>query len=363
MPNATASAEPPARPRRVLPLIEGLALLAALVTPLFLTERPELITLATNILILSLLAISFDLCWGYSGIMSFGQALFFGVAGYAVALIGRDLEFSHAWGTLPLAMLIGLVLSFAFAAFLLLGRKTPTVIFVALGTLTGSYAAERLVSGWQYVGAGNGLSAVKLIQIGPYELIEGTGFYFLALGLLLVCYLAARYLTHSQFGLVLAGMRQNEERLAFFGYRVQIFKALIFSFAGLIAGLSGALFAYHQGFIGPGSMGPGLSTMAVLYALFGGTGTLIGPVVGTFLIETISYVLADQDAIKQYWPVILGVVLLLVVMFKPSGILGLFVSERERIGSYGGRRRKSAGAASPATGTDKADRHSPEKRV
>lgn len=344
MPNATVTPARQARTRRVLPLIEGLALLAALVTPLFLTERPELITLATNILILSLLAISFDLCWGYSGIMSFGQALFFGVAGYAIALIGRDMEFSHAWGTLSLAMLIGLALSFVFAAFLLLGRRTPTVIFVALGTLTGSYAAERLVSGWQYVGAGNGLSAVKLIQVGPYELIEGTGFYFLALGLLLVCYLAARYLVHSQFGLVLAGMRQNEERLAFFGYRVQIFKALIFSFAGLIAGLSGALFAYHQGFIGPGNMGPGLSTMAVLYALFGGTGTLIGPVVGTLLIETISYVLADQDAIKQYWPVILGVVLLLVVMYKPTGILGLFVSDRERIGSYGGRKASARSA-------------------
>jgi branched-chain amino acid transport system permease protein len=76
--------------------------------------------------------------------------------------------------------------------------------------------------------------------------------------------------------------------------------------------------------------------MAVLYALFGGSGTLIGPVIGTLLIETISYVLADQDEIKQYWPVILGVVLLAVVTLRPTGILGLFVSERERIGSYGG---------------------------
>jgi len=161
----------------------------------------------------------------------------------------------------------------------------------------------------------------------------------LALAILFAAYLASRYLVRSQFGLVLAGMRQNEERLAFFGYRIQVFKALIFSFAGLLAGLAGALFAYHQGFIGPGNMGPGLSTTAVLYALFGGSGTLIGPVIGTALIETISYVLADQDAIKQYWPVILGVVLLVVVAFKPTGILGFFVSRRERIGSYGGRRR------------------------
>ncbi len=335
MPRNPAPVHRPARIGRVLPAIEIAVLAIAIVAPWLLGSRPELLTLATNILILALLAISFDLCWGYSGIMSFGQALFFGVAGYCVALIGRDLEFSHAWATLPLAMGVGLLLAFMFAAFLLLGRKTPTVIFVALGTLTGAYAAERLVSGWQYVGAGNGLSSVKLLQIGPYEMIEGPGFYLLVLALLVFFYLIARYIVRSQFGLVLAGMRQNEERLAFFGYRVQLFKALIFSFAGLLAGLSGALFAYHQGFIGPGNMGPGLSTTAVLYALFGGTGTLIGPVIGTFLIETISYVLADQDAIKRYWPVVLGVVLLIVVVFKPTGILGFFVSERERIGSYG----------------------------
>ncbi len=329
--------------RRALPvllLVELFVLAAALVAPLFMVSHPELITLATNVLILSLLAISFDLCWGYSGIMSFGQALYFGVAGYAVALIGRDLQFSHAWATLPLAMGIGLLLAFVFATFLLLGRRTPTVIFVSLGTLTGAYAAERLVSGWQYVGAGNGLSSVKLLQLGTAEMVEGPGFYYLVLALLLVCYGCARYVMRSQFGLVLAGMRQNEERLAFFGYRIQVFKALIFSFAGVFAGLGGALFAYHQGFIGPGNLGPGLSTTAVLYALFGGSGTLIGPVIGTLLIETVSYVLADQDAIKQYWPVILGVVLLSVVAFKPSGILSFFVSPRERIGSFGGRRDK-----------------------
>jgi branched-chain amino acid transport system permease protein len=261
------------------------------------------------------------------------------VAGYAIALIGRDLQFSQLWGTLPIAMLVGLLLAALFAAFLLLGRRPPTTIFVALGTLTGAYAAERLVSGWQYVGAGNGLSSVKLLQFGSYEFVEGTAFYFLALALLVVVYLGARFLKQSQLGLVLAGMRQNEERLAFFGYRVQLFKALVFSLAGMVAGLGGALYSYHQGFIGPGNMGPGLSTTAVLYTLLGGSGTLIGPIFGTFTVEVLTYVLSDIDAIKSIWPVILGLVLLAVVMFQPKGILGLFVSDRERIGSYGRRRR------------------------
>jgi branched-chain amino acid transport system permease protein len=325
---------------RVLPIVEVVMLCALLVTPFTLTSHPELITLVTNVLILSILAISFDLCWGYSGIMSFGQALFFGVPAYVIALVGRDLEFSHLWGTLPLAMLVGLVLAFAFAMFLLLGRKTPTPIFIALGTLTGAYAAERLVSGWQYVGAGNGLSAIKLLQLGSFEFVEGIEFYFLAFVCLLLVYLGSRYLMRSQMGLVLAGMRQNEERLAFFGYRVQLYKAVVFSFAGMVAGLSGALYSYHQGFIGPGNMGPGLSTMAVIYCLFGGSGTLIGPVIGTAAIEILSYVLADIDVVKRFWPVILGLVLLLVVAFQPGGILGMLVPSRERILSYGWRARR-----------------------
>lgn len=324
--------------RRALPYIEAGTLVVALVLPFVLGDRTDLVTLATNVLILSMLAISFDLCWGLAGIMSFGQALFFGVAGYAIALVGRDLDFSDIWATLPLAMLVGLCLSCLFAAFLLLGRKTPSIIFVAFGTLTGSYAAERLVSGWQYVGAGNGLSSVKLLKLGAYEFVEGDTFYFLALGLLLLVYVAARYFKQSQLGLVLAGMRQNEERLAFLGYRVQLFKALLFSFAGLVAGLGGALYSYHQGFIGPGNMGPGLSTTAVIYCLLGGSGTLIGPIFGTATVEVLSYALSDVEAIRHIWPVVLGLVLLLVVMFQPRGIVGLFVSDRERIGSYGRRR-------------------------
>ena len=172
-------------------------------------------------------------------------------------------------------------------------------------------------------------------------MVEGRDFYAMVLALLLCCYAACRWIVHSQFGLVLAGMRQNEERLAFFGYRVQVYKAIIFSLAGMIAGVSGMLFAYHQGFIGPGNMGPGLSTTAVLYCLFGGSGTLIGPVLGTAGVEVLSYFLADISEVRQFWPIILGLVLLIIVVFKPTGILGFFVSDRERIGSYGigGRRR------------------------
>ncbi|WP_208539063.1 branched-chain amino acid ABC transporter permease [Algihabitans albus] len=301
----------------------------------------------TTMLILAKLAISFDLCWGYSGIMSFGQGLFFGLAGYVVAKFAEELGWLQIFFVVPMGMLVGLLAALLVGWFLLLGKRTPTVIFVALGTLTASYAAERLVAGWLWVGAGNGLSIWDFLMIGSYELEPGLIFYYVALLFLCLVYLGSRYLVRSQFGLVLAGMRQNEERIAFFGYRVQIYKAIVFSFAGMVAGLAGALYSYHEGFVGPSSVGIGISTYAVLYGLFGGIGTLIGPVIGAGVIEILRLFLSDIDAIRNYWPVVLGIIMLVVVAYRPTGLLGLIVSERERIGSFGIAVRGKAAKETP----------------
>ena len=337
-----------ARPaRRILPIIELVVLAALLAVPWVTTDFQTII--ASRMLLLAMLAISFDLCWGYSGIMTFGQALFFGAAGYVIALMANEGGYNQIWTVVPIAMLVGLVSAFLIGWFLLLGKRTPTIIFVALGTLTASYAAERLVAGWQLVGAANGMSVWDLLMVGDYVLEPGPVFYYVILCFLLLCYLASRYVVRSQLGLVLAGMRQNEERLAFFGYRVQVFKALLFSFAGMIAGLSGGLYAFHEGFIGPASLGIGLSTYAVLYGLFGGAGTLIGPILGVAAIEIAAFILSDIDAFKAYWPVILGFIMLVVVAYRPSGIMGLLVSRRERIGSFGvGAAEGRAPAAPPS---------------
>ncbi len=131
------------RPRPVLPFLEAGVLAVLVALPLVTSEFHTII--ASRMLLLAMLAISFDLCWGYSGIMTFGQALFFGSAGYVAALLANDAGFSKSWGIVPVSMLVGLVGAFLIGWFLLLGRRTPTVIFVALGTLTASYAAERLV--------------------------------------------------------------------------------------------------------------------------------------------------------------------------------------------------------------------------
>ena len=318
---------------RVIPIVEILLLILLIVIPLFVGDF--LTVIITRMLILGLLAISFELCWGYSGIMTFGQGLFFGMGGYAVALFANKADFVQLWGVIPIGIIIGMCASFLVAWLLLLGKRPPELIFIALGTLTFSYAAERLVAGWYWVGGGNGMSIYEYLRIGSFEVEPGLLFYYIAATILLLVYLASRFLVKSQFGLVLAGTRQNEKRLAFLGYKVQKFKALVFCFAGAIAGLGGGLYAHHEGFIGPGNMGIGISTMAVIYALFGGAGSLIGPIIGVLAIECISFMLSDIDAVRGYWATILGVILLVVVTFKQDGLLGFVVTQRERIGTFG----------------------------
>src|SRR5262245_57777993 len=224
-------------PRSVLPIVEILALLVAVFLPLVLQDY--LTVFATRVIILALFALSFDLVWGYAGIMSFGQALFFGSAGYGVALLARDLNVTAIFLVLPAGALIGLAFALLLGGFLLLGRHPSSVIFVSLGTLTGSYAADRLARGWYYLGGQNGIPSIPSMTLGSYEFEEGPVYYYLALGILIVVYLLCRILVRSQFGLALAGLRENEQRIAFFGYKVQHLKAIVFAVGGTIAGPAG----------------------------------------------------------------------------------------------------------------------------
>lgn len=296
------------------------------------------IVFATKVLILSLFGLSFDLVWGFGGMLSFGQALFFGGSGYVVAVLARDLDVSSAFIVIPLSVIVGLILALLLAAFLLVARKPPSLIFIALGSLTGAYAAERLARAWYYLGGQNGVSVTHPLTIGNIELYEGVGFYYLAFGFLFFVYLGCRFLVRSQFGLVLAGIRQQEERIKFFGYQVQTYKVIMFTLGGGIAGLAGGLYAFHEGFVWPTLMGPTYSTQAVLYVLFGGVGTLAGALIGVAAIEFATMFLADY--FQNIWPIILGGLLLVVVVFRPTGLVGLLVSERERIGSFRWRGNK-----------------------
>jgi branched-chain amino acid transport system permease protein len=315
----------------LLLILEVVVLAIGLLLPAVLQDY--LTVYATRVLILCLFALSFDLVWGYAGIMSFGQAVFFGSAGYCVALVARDLGVTSILIVLPAGLLIGFAFALLLGGFLLLGRHPSSVIFVSLGTLTGSYAADRVARGWYYLGGQNGIPSIPPMSLGGYDFVEGPVYYYLALSILLLVYLLCRFLVRSQFGLALAGLRENEQRIAFFGYQVQRLKAIIFSFAGAISGLAGSLYAFHEGFVWPNMLGVVMSTQVVLYVLFGGAGTLIGAVIGTVAIEAVSFWLSNSY--QDIWPIILGGLLLLVILFRPAGLISLILSERERVGSFG----------------------------
>jgi branched-chain amino acid transport system permease protein len=334
-------AQPSAR-RKVLPILEIFLLFVAMLLPLVLEDY--LTVFATRVLILTLFALSFDLVWGYAGIMSFGQAFFFGISGYCVTLLARDLDITSVFAVLSVGTLVGLTSALLLGGFLLLGRSQVSVIFVSLGTLIASYSVERLARGWYYLGGQNGIPVTDFMTLGSYELNEGPVFYYLVLGILFMTYVLCRFIVRSQFGLVLAGLRENEQRIAFFGYKVRHLKLIVFSLGGAIAGLAGSLYSFHEGFVWPNMLGVIFSTQVVLYVLFGGTGTLIGAVLGTIVIEVASFWLSTNY--MEIWPIILGVLLLLVIMFKPAGLVGFFLSERERIGDFGALAKRGPDAAS-----------------
>jgi branched-chain amino acid transport system permease protein len=317
--------------RKVIPWVELGLLATSLILPAFADDFWTLFF--TRVFILGLLALSFDLVWGYAGILSFGQALFFGMAGYCTALLATEVGMTSVLVLLPVAGLVGLIVSLILAFIVILGRRVPTTVFVALGTLTGSYVVERLARGWSYVGGQNGIPSLPRLTLGNHEITEGVWFYYMALAILLGIYVALKFLTRSQLGLVLAGIRQHETRITFFGYRVQHVKGIIFALAGFIAGLAGGMYAFHEGYVGPGQLSPVLSTQVVLYVLFGGVGTLIGAVIGAGMIEYLSFMLSQEY--QRLWPIILGLLLLVIVMFRPTGLIGFLVSDRERIGSFG----------------------------
>jgi branched-chain amino acid transport system permease protein len=248
-------------------------------------------------------------------------------------LLATEVGITSVLVLLPVAGSVGLIVSLILAFIVILGRRVPTTVFVALGTLTGSYVVERLARGWSYVGGQNGIPSLPRLTLGNHEIAEGVWFYYMALCVLLGVYVALKFLTRSQLGLVLAGIRQHETRITFFGYRVQHVKGIIFALAGFIAGLAGGMYAFHEGYVGPGQLSPVLSTQVVLYVLFGGVGTLIGAVIGAGVIEYLSFMLSQEY--QRLWPIILGLLLLVIVMFRPTGLIGFLVSDRERIGSFG----------------------------
>lgn len=310
-------------------LLLGLALLPLYVS---VTGNLFLLTLFTRILILALAAVSLNLILGYGGMMSFGHAAYLGVGGYAVGILAFE-GFTSGFIQWPVALAASALFALVVGA---LSLRTRGVYFIMI-TMAFAQMAYYVASGMARYGSDDGLGLDSRSKFGSLlNLSNKTTFYYVCFVLLCACILLIWRLTNSRFGMVLRGVRSNETRMRALGFPTYRYKLAGFVIAGMMCGLAGALIANHTEFVSPSMMFWTRSGDLIVMVVLGGMGTLFGPVFGAlallfleqFLPALISGVVKAFDpasAVKagEYWQIVLGPLLLLVVVFARGGIDGL----------------------------------------
>jgi ABC-type branched-subunit amino acid transport system ATPase component/ABC-type branched-subunit amino acid transport system permease subunit len=293
--------------------------------------------LAVNILILGIAAIGFNLLLGYAGLLSYGQAMFYGVGSYVALLtVSRFFPNVHSiW----LALLIAVV--FVGIMALVIGIITVRLygIYFALLTLAFAQMFYFIVFQWRSLTRGDdglqGITAPPLtigpwsldlttslphVDLGPFGNLGDVAYWYPFAALVTLLVLAfVRTLTRSQYGEVLAAIRENEERSTFVGFDSMRYRIAAFTLAGILTGLSGALYGLHETSTAVDTLDVDMSGSFVIFAVVGGVKTLFGPLLGTAVIEYLQNVISAQT---DAWRLIEGLIFVGVIAFMPRGLLG-----------------------------------------
>jgi branched-chain amino acid transport system permease protein len=292
---------------------------AFMCAPLFL--RDHQLIFAAELLCWGLFAMTFDLVFGYAGMLSFCQALFFGAGAYGVAYAVYFWQ-ADVWAALVLGLIVALLFAGAvgFVAirvsghhFLLITIILSVLVFTILESgqwrwLTGGYSGRPFPT--------------PEIPFGPYRLSmqsEIVSFYFVS-GLTLLAMLGCLRIVRSPLGRAVACIRDNEQRARMVGFDVERAKLAIFMLAGLIAGLSGGLYSLLYRYTNVTFFEWSLSGKAIVWTILGGAGTLIGPLIGSSLYIVTSEFLSGHF---RSFPIIFGVVLVIMITTAPKGLVGL----------------------------------------
>ncbi|NYT25134.1 hypothetical protein H0A73_16160 [Alcaligenaceae bacterium] len=278
------------------------------------------------VLILSLLAISMGFLWGYVGILSFGQTIFFGLGGYTYAIVSLNTDMAGL-GFL-MAIVVPMLFALLLGYFMIFGRISD--IYLSVITLVVTLIFEkgvRATSGPEYVigsvrlNGQNGIPGLPglPVQIGPLDLQSIDGIFYLALFFLLIVYVGIRLFLASTTGRVLVGLRENENRMELLGYDSRMYKLFAFVIAGGIAGLAGGLYALWGSFVGPEMFGLNQAAMVVIWVIVGGRATLLGPIIGTLLIQYLTTWLGTVGVGQV--TLTLGFILIVCVLLFPQGLV------------------------------------------
>jgi branched-chain amino acid transport system permease protein len=299
-------------------IVAAALLLALALLPLYsqLTHNIFLLTLFTRIVILAMAAVSLNLILGFGGMMSFGHAAYLGIGGYAVGILAFE-GVRSGFVQWPVALGASALFALVIGA---LSLRTRGVYFIMI-TLAFAQMAYYIVAGLARYGGDDGLTIQQRSQFfAPLNLTDKTQFYYICLALLFGSLYLVWRLVNSRFGLVVQGARSNDTRMRAIGFPTYRYKLVCFVIAGTLCGLAGALLANHTDFVSPAMMYWTRSGDLIIMVVLGGMGSVVGPVFGAVALLLLEEVLSG---ITEYWQIILGPLLLLVVLFARGGIDGL----------------------------------------
>jgi branched-chain amino acid transport system permease protein len=296
----------------------GIVLLALIAAPLILPEFWR--RFVTEILIWGLLAMSSDILIGYTGMVSFGHSVFFGLGMYGAAAALLTVRPPNLW----LALLYGLVGAAVVAAFVAFFATRLRDIYFSITTLVFSQIFYVIIFTWTEVTGGeNGLNfsqpALSIPGIASTRFTPTTLHWFV-LAVVTLSYLALRRITQSPFGMVLQSIRENEPRTRAIGYHIERYKIVAVMLSGLFAGLAGVLYAVQNKFAAPDFVFFLISGEVVIFNVMGGMGTLVGPVAGAafFLLLREGF----SRFFTEYYLIPVGIIFIAMVIFMPQGLLG-----------------------------------------
>jgi branched-chain amino acid transport system permease protein len=317
--------------RHFLPAIGLLAMLGLLLYPFFLS--PYQMDVARDALIFALLALSLDYLWGRTGVLSFGQAAFFGIGAYSVAIVGPLVPGDN--GALA-GLAVGITLSFLVAAavgyFLIFGGVRGA--YLTIVTLALTLIVRNVATSWSSVTGGEAglIGAPPLgIQLGTWSLVLDNSLsqYSFVASILAIVLVGLFLVCRGRYGRMLAALQDDERKLRSLGYNTSLNLLVVFSISAAIAALAGGLYAAVSGFVAPDLAALLLSTQVIVYVALGGRGTLVGPVIGAVLVIRL------QDAVSSYsyalWPMILGAFFIAMVFLFPDGLVSLLQKLAVRI--------------------------------
>lgn len=284
----------------------------------------------TLFLAYGLLALSLSLIWGYTGILSFGQVAFFGIAGYTYALVSLNLGGAlGATVALPVAVGVATLSAFVLGYFMFYGDVRDVyvaimtlVVTLVIHTFMGQTAGSEWTVGSVALGGFNGVPGIENFTLGVGATsvsLSGAGFYWFVLAVLLVAYLGSRALVNGRLGYAMVAVREDEDRTEMLGYDVKRIKLGVFTLSGSLAGLSGVFYVTWGNYVSPGVFSLTFATIPVVWVSFGGRESLLGAVVGTVLIEWARKWFSINAA--EFAIVFVGAILLVSVLLLPRGIV------------------------------------------